>query len=135
MANVTIRTTRKRKKVLEAFSAGGTVKEACAAAGISRNALNEWRRDDPGFDAACIDALEEGTDDLEAVARTRAKEKSDLLLMFILKKRRPEFRENHKVEVEAGDNLGNMFDVLRQSAQATQPEAPVTPEADSNPEG
>lgn len=38
------------------------------------------------------------SDDLEETAAERAKDKSDLLMMFLLKKRRPEFRDNFKGE-------------------------------------
>ena len=53
--------------------------------------------------------MEQGTDLLADAAADRAKEKSDLLLMFLLKARRPdEYRENIKVQHEHSivDRLG-----------------------------
>lgn len=94
-------------KVLEKFREGHTPKEAAAHAGISRTTLFEWRRDDPEFAAAWLEAVEEGTDRIEAEAYRRAvegyerpvfqggeevgrvREYSDTLLTLLIKGRRP----------------------------------------------
>jgi hypothetical protein len=130
VANRSKRTKSKEKKILDCLRSGGTIKEAVEAGGIGRTTLFEWKSEDPEFAALVEAAIEDGTDALEGIARDRAKEKSDLLLMFILKKRRPEFRDNHQVQVEAGDNLTGLFDAIRQSAQAAPPEP--TPNQDQN---
>lgn len=51
------------------------------------------------FAAQANDAIEAGMDELEDVARQRATDSSDTLLIFLLKARRPEkYRERHVVE-------------------------------------
>ena len=57
---------------------------------IGRTAAYKWRDDDEAFAAEWEDAIEEGTDALEDEAIRRAKDKSDTLLIFMLKARRPE---------------------------------------------
>jgi hypothetical protein len=121
VANKTKRTKQKARRVLDILREGGTIKEACDAVHMSRSTLHEWRTDDPEFAAEVEAAIEDGTDVLAGIARDRAKEKSDLLLMFILKKRDPSYRDNHQVQVEVGDNLTGLFEALRQSAPQPEP--------------
>ena len=69
------------------------------------NRFSTWcrqRNAEPGYDNflsfvnAAIDA---GTDQLEDIARQRAAEQSDTLMIFLLKGRRPEkYRERHVIE-------------------------------------
>jgi hypothetical protein len=49
-----------------------------------------WRDDDPSFAAEWLDAAEAGIDLLEDEARRRAMAGSDLLLIFLLRNRRPD---------------------------------------------
>jgi hypothetical protein len=98
----TVRTPKKRAIVLQALANGLTVSEAARCAGIGRATLYQWRHVDPDFDRECRDAYDDGTDKLEEVARTRAFEGSDLLLMFLLKQRCPE-RFNKRMVEHAGD--------------------------------
>ena len=90
----TIRTPKNRQKFLEHLSTGASVRASARAAGFGRRTAFEWKADDPDFAAEWEEAYESGTESLEEVARARAMEKSDSLLMFLLKARRPEiYRE------------------------------------------
>jgi hypothetical protein len=90
----TIRTPKNRQKFLEHLSTGASVCASARAAGFGRRTAFEWKADDPDFAAEWEEAYESGTESLEEVARARAMEKSDSLLMFLLKARRPEiYRE------------------------------------------
>lgn len=94
--------------------------EAARSAGVGRTSLFDWRRDDPEFDAQVLAAVEEGTDSLITVARNRAKEKSDLLMIFLLKQRDPSFRDNHQIQIDTGGSLNNLFDALRNSTPKSE---------------
>ncbi len=108
MANRTKRTPKKVEAFLDGLSAGLSVTGACEQAVIGRRTVYEWREQDPDFAANWDAALEAGTDILEDEARRRAVEGveepvfyqgkpvgqvrkySDVLLIFLLKGRRPE---------------------------------------------
>jgi AcrR family transcriptional regulator len=105
---------------LETLSETGHVTKSAAAAGIPRRTVYNWRRDDEGFRQQWDEAAELGTDALvdEAVRRGKdgtlrpvyqrgkevgtIREFSDTLLIFLLKARRPEYRDTARVQV-AGD--------------------------------
>jgi hypothetical protein len=94
--------------LLNAIAGGAVVSAACKQAGITRSQLDDMRERDVGFAAAYRRAYEEGIDVFEAELRRRAVEgdpvdvfrggkrvgtmlkKSDMLLQFLLKGRRPE---------------------------------------------
>jgi hypothetical protein len=100
----TVRTPRKRALVLEAISHGLTMAEAAHHAGMSRRSIFEWRHADPSFAADVEAAYDEGTDRLEAVARRRAADGSDALLIFLLRQRCPERFGKRLIEhVVSGD--------------------------------
>ena len=88
-----------RMRALEALRDGAAVAEAAEAAGVRRNTLWRWRQADEAFALAYHDAEEHGTDTLEKVARKRAVEGSDTLLIFLLKARRPAmYRDSVKID-------------------------------------
>jgi hypothetical protein len=86
----TIRTPKKRASFLTAIGAGNSVTAACETAGLGRTAVYAWRADDAAFAAEWDDAADQGVDLLEDEARRRAMAQSDLLLIFMLKHRRPD---------------------------------------------
>jgi Bacteriophage Sf6, terminase small subunit-like len=90
MANRTKNTPKKRALFLGALTEGASVTAACNRAVITRRTVYNWWEADPEFAAAWDDAIEAGTDALEDEALRRAKDKSDTLLIFLLKARRPE---------------------------------------------
>lgn len=84
---------------IEAYRKIGTIRAACDAIGINRAIVLRWRDGDvQGFRQRFEDADLDFTEALEAVAHNRAVNGSDNLLMFTLKKRKPEYRENMKIE-------------------------------------
>lgn len=108
----TIRTSRRRARFLEALGECAIVTRAAKAAGISRNALYEWRREDADFARDWAAAVELGIAALEDEALRRVldgvetpvfyggkqvatvRKFSDPLLMFMLRARRPDrYRE------------------------------------------
>jgi hypothetical protein len=88
------RTTRNvRKEVfLRAYVAeGGSIAGACRRLhGMSRQLIYDWRAEDPAFVEAMKQAEQAAVELLEADAYRRARTKSDVVLMWLLKKRRPE---------------------------------------------
>ncbi len=90
----------KKARFLRVFrNNGGKQYLACEVTGIHVNTVWEWRRDDEDFEQKYNNALEASTDELEKEMERRAKKKSDLLMIFSLKGRRPgKYRDNVKVE-------------------------------------
>jgi len=118
----TVRTDRAREAFLTELAETCNVTASAAAAGMSRNAAYEWRKDDPEFAAAWGDAVERATDALEAEARRRAvdgvpepvfyegevcghkQRYSDRMLEILLKGHRPErFVETRKHEITGAE--------------------------------
>ncbi len=110
---------------IEALRATGNVTRAAQYAGRSRNQAYYVRRQSADFAAQWDEALEEGTDLLDAEARRRAvtgidkpvyykgkvvgsiTKYSDKLLMFLLKAHRPQkFRDGGKVEHPGAIDIG-----------------------------
>lgn len=89
----------KKEKILfwlsRSLSRGG----ACAKAGCSWTQFRKYVNEDPVFAQNVVDAEELGTNVLEDIATSRAKRKSDILLMFMLKKRNPAYRDKQEVNV------------------------------------
>ena len=84
---------------INALLEGTQVNQAARAAGISVRTAYNHRQSDEDFALDWADAIEAGTQELERVAIERAKDKSDVLLIFLLKARRPDvYRDNVKVE-------------------------------------
>lgn len=107
---------------VEHLADGGTVTKSAAAAGICRQTAYNWRDTDKEFSEAWDDAIEAGTQEMEAEAIRRAvkgtqkpvfhqgqvcghvNEYSDTLLIFMLKARRPKvYRERVSTEVTGPD--------------------------------
>lgn len=109
----------------------GNVRLACKAAGIARSWAYAQRAENPEFAEAWQSALQEGVDQLELEAWRRAKEKSDLLLIFLLKAHRPEvFREQvnvqhgGKIHHQVTDKLDREIDSLLEEMAARSEAAP-----------
>jgi hypothetical protein len=85
---------------LAALRNSANVRYSCEKAGIGRRTAYDRKEKDKDFANAWADALEDACDALEAVATTRARESSDVLMIFLLKAHRPEkFRENVNVKL------------------------------------
>ncbi len=86
--------TANQKAFLAAFAKVGNVQAAADAAGIDRSTHYRWMKRNSRYRQRFEFAREAAADALEAVARRRAIEGSDQLLMFLLKGLRPEvYRE------------------------------------------
>jgi hypothetical protein len=90
MANVTIRTPEKAEVLLAALRERPVYGAACRKARISRNAFNEWRRDDPEFNRRVLAARDEGDDAIEDALATRALKDDTTAAIFLMKSRRRE---------------------------------------------
>jgi hypothetical protein len=83
-----------KKTILSWLSRGFSEGGAVARAGLSYTQYLKWKKEDDVFRADVEVAKGLGTNCLEDVATSRAKRKSDILLMFLLKKRDPSYRDN-----------------------------------------
>lgn len=125
---------------IDSLSEHGIIIEACHHSGVSRYELRRRRNSDPEFEELYQEAYELGTDAIEDEATKRAtkgtnepvfwkgrriatiRKKSDLLMMFILKKRRPEFRENFALPLITDEQLNDYSpreQIARRIAQLT----------------
>jgi len=91
-SNVTIEKPEKRwwTKFFQVLSETGIVTQAAHAAGVSRITVYRHRASNPEFAKRWEEAEQRGIDMLEDVARKRAMQSSDTLLIFLLKHKRPE---------------------------------------------
>jgi hypothetical protein len=99
----TKRTPKKRRDwrpgFLKAFETCGMVTEACRMAKVSKANVYDERQRNEDFALAWADVEERSTELLETEAVRRATKGSDVLLIFLLKSRRPTtYRDNVKVE-------------------------------------
>lgn len=118
-------TVQYKKAFLERFAATGNISRACRETGVARMSVYEWKANDPEFLAAFAEAETVGTELLEEHAWRRSTDGvtsvrpvyyegervgeyeeirySDVLLMFLLKARRPDvYRERHDIR-HSGD--------------------------------
>lgn len=107
--------------VLEAIRNSKLPAEAAALAGIGTATLKEWRRDDPEFGAAYLQAYEDGIDKIEKEAIRRAiegvlkpvfqggtevgqvREYSDTLMGLVLRGRRRDVYNTERHEITGAD--------------------------------
>ncbi len=125
----------RKAKWLEAFDREGTVFTACKESGVARSTVYNWRQQDEAFAIAWHDVEEATTERMEREAFRRSVEGvkrdiyhqgqvvgqerqfSDVLLIFMLKARRPErYRDNVKIEHGGTVNQSHSFDLTRLSA-------------------
>jgi hypothetical protein len=90
-------------KFLAALKKTGNICKSAKAAGVDRGTVYDWRDADEANAEAMTEAIshakEDSTDALEAEAERRAKKASDVLLIFLLKSRKPDvYREVHRHE-------------------------------------
>lgn len=90
------------QRVLSNYVQLGVIGLACDKAGVRRKTHNEWMIKYPVYKEKFEELREKFVDGLESVAIERAKEKSDGLLMFLLKAERRE-----KYGDQSNVNLGS----------------------------
>src|SRR6476619_702901 len=97
-------TDSQRMNFLTALRLGNSVSKACELSGVARRTAYYWRSEDEGFSDAWKEAVEASVEELEDKVRARALDDSDpkahLMLMFLLKKHKPEYRDNYRSEVK-----------------------------------
>lgn len=83
---------------LRVLRATGTIREAAESVGLSTKMVQEAMKRDPSFATLVVEAMGEHTELLEKELIRRAMNGSDLLLMFLLKARKPDtYREKTTV--------------------------------------
>lgn len=117
MAHFTKLTPKKKEKFLRTIAECADVSKAAKAIGVSRAACYQHRKKDSDFAKAWKEAKESALDGMEAECYRRVvigvdkpityqgkitatyKDYSDRLLMFYLKKHRPEYRDRARMHV------------------------------------
>ena len=101
----------KKAAFLEAFRTTGNVSGSARAAGMHRRTHYDWLEADAEYAVEFRDAKEDAIEHLEGVARERAVNGSDVLMIFLLKSLRPEvYRERM---MPAGGGLKKLnFDIM-----------------------
>lgn len=91
----------KVREVIAAVEVTGNIKMACAKLGMDRRMLHYFIKLRPDLEAELRHAHEIGKahlqEELESIVYERAKAGSDVLLMFMLKKLDPSYRESYSV--------------------------------------
>lgn len=88
--SVFVRSHKRRTRYLEALEVGDSESSAARKAGGTVKQFRKWRSEDENFDKDVQEAIEVGTDFIEDAATDRALQKSDTLMLAILKARRPD---------------------------------------------
>ena len=85
-----LQNTHPKETFIETYKRTGTIASGAAAAGIARRTVYTWLAQDPEFADRVKQAREDVIDSVEQAAIERAKTKSDLMAIMILKHNRPE---------------------------------------------
>lgn len=129
----------KMRRVIEGLRRGLSAGDAAKCAGVARATVYKWREEDPQFAKEWVEAVEEATDVLERVAYERAVEKSDYLVTFLLKARRPDvYQPKHQVEVRGSVDVTHsltgaaveLLEELRRRVQAVPEPVEIEGEAE-----
>ncbi len=116
-------THRRLKAFLLSLEQTGSVTEAAKTAKIGRTTAYDHKRNDPMFSKQWDEALEKACDQLEDEARRRAFAGSDVLLMFLLKGRRPQVWRESRASVSPSE-LNRMIETeLQRLAKQKEAEA------------
>jgi len=92
--------SKKERFLLALRSALGNTTEACKKVPIDRTEVYRWRDNDPKFQRELAVIDEEINDYLRTLCLVRARAGSDLLLIFYMKSRMPEFRDGPVIEID-----------------------------------
>lgn len=114
----------KKRAFLTAYRDLATIRHAAEVSKVSRRSVYRWKDSDPAFAAAMDWAREDAIESLELVARERARRKSDLLLIFLLKSLRPDVYGDKHVPIGAG--VGANGRIQLQVIQGDAPEGSHT---------
>lgn len=126
-----------KARFLRALASGRSVKDAAALTSTNRRTFYDWRDQDAQFRNDWDDAIKESVEVLETEVRTRALDRTDknshILLMFLLKKHDPSYRENYKKEIHvthekvqefqfSQDEMDQAIQILQEQKQKQPPE-------------
>ena len=113
------KTPERVARFLDALRSMPLVNRAARAAGVAPRTVYDWRQQDPEFRAAWAEALDEGVERIEAVAHAAALHGSDreatLQRIFVLKRHRPEYRDNVTVRHQGGGQDARDAALLRRA--------------------
>ena len=109
---------RNRSRFLTALLQCGTIAEAARLAEVDRANVYRTMTDDVYFRVAVDEARDIGIEALKDVAYARARDKSDVLLMFLIKQADPTYRESYRAPEDESDKVS-----LRDVMNAIRPEA------------
>lgn len=117
-------TLSQKSKFLACLSIGLSVTEACKQAGVPRRTVYYWRKEDVSFADAWEDSVSSSIEVLEDHLRKRATDPDDknshILLMFLLKKLDPSYRENYKSPEKKAVTKAQEFDFSQDEIDAAQ---------------
>ena len=108
---------RNRFWFLQALLECGTVAEACRLSKVDRANVYRTMQEDVDFKASVAEARDIGIEALKDIAFARAAEKSDVLLMFLIKQADPSYRDNYHTPEDDTDKVS-----LRDVMNAIRPE-------------
>lgn len=95
----------KMTRVLNEYAKCGVIGTACDRAGIARSQHTKWLENFPKYKELYEIMRERFVDGLEVVAMERAKEKSDSLMMFMLKAHRKDvYGDQSKIDLNMQGN-------------------------------
>lgn len=128
--SVFVRSFTKRKKFLDALEVGDSPSKAARKAGGTLQNFKSWRDADENFKRDWEEAEEEGTQFLEDAATERAIDKSDPLMMFMLKARKPEkYDRGGKLELSGNINVEGSKQKLLNKIAKLQAQKQISSEA------
>lgn len=93
-----------KERYLRALGTVGTLTAGCKAARVSPHTVYAWREHDTAFSVAEHEAREACADEIEAALVRRAKRRSDVAAIFLLKGLRPEKYADRWVGRLGGDD-------------------------------
>jgi hypothetical protein len=108
----------KKRAFLLAYSQTFNVTTSAEIIGIERQTHYVWKWNDEKYAEAFHRAGELGAESFEDIAKARAAEKSDLLLIFLLKGAMP---EKYRERFDINETNANLLAQLRQEVAPTQP--------------
>src|SRR5215217_8125038 len=91
---------RQKKRFIAALTAQGTVFHAAQAAGVSRQTVYRWHRDDPEFADQWDEARENAVDAVESTIYQQAVGGNTIAAIFYLKAHRPIYRDRLNIDIE-----------------------------------
>lgn len=102
MRKATILTIDQKDKFLRKLASGYSISASAKAAGVHRQSYYDWRESDPEFAIAADHALESGTDTIEDIALSHARQGNASLITLLLKSRRPDKYKDRSEQQHTG---------------------------------